>query len=240
MGFKPSLLYIDEGLILNLSDEQRLANAQAAIQFAADCKLDVYITSLEFCFVSSSDLVVMHKNGYELPSSGHQVQLKNLFDSVQNLTAQEDLLIRLKQKLIHFAADKSCHTKIFIGSTGTRLAGQLLTAMAQGRGAQLADEVGFSDSRSGVPCLRPMREFVDKEVAYLAHFLGVSSVSIPTLSTKVDAVGSIGRLTEDFVVKLQVDFPGTISTLFRTGDKFRSIASSPNDIDSNDSNCLIC
>jgi len=53
-------------------------------------------------------------------------------------------------------------------------------------------------------------------------------------------VGSIGRLTEDFVVKLQVDFPGTISTLFRTGDKFRSIASSPNDIDSNDSNCLIC
>jgi len=99
---------------------------------------------------------------------------------------------------------------------------------------------GFSDDRSGVPCLRPMREFVDKEVAYLAHFLGVSSVSIPTLSTKVDAVGSIGRLTEDFVVKLQVDFPGTISTLFRTGDKFRSIASSPNDIDSNDSNCLIC
>ena len=44
---------------------------------------------------------------------------------------------------------------------------------------------GFSDDRSGVPCLRPMREFVDKEVAYLAHFLGVSSVSIPTLSTKV-------------------------------------------------------
>jgi len=30
-----------------------------------------------------------------------------------------------------------------------------------------------------------MREFVDKEVGYLAHFLRVVSVSIPTLSTKV-------------------------------------------------------
>lgn len=237
--FKPALLYIDEGVILNLSDQQRLAGAQAVIQFATDCKLDVYITSLEFCLVSSSDSVILHKNNYEISKSNHDVQLKNLFDSVKNLTAKEDLLFRLKQRLINFAAQRSSHTKIFIGSTGTRLAGQLLTAMAQGRGAQIADEVGFSDDRSGVECLRPMREFVDKEVAYLAHFLSVTSVSIPTLSTKLGPAASIARLTEDFVVKLQTDYPATISTLFRTGDKFRSIVASP-DEEEPDSSCLLC
>lgn len=126
---------------MKLSDHQRLTNAKAVLQFAADCKLDVYITSLEYCLISTSDLLVLHKNSYELPSSNHHVQLNNLFDSVHNLTAQEDLLYRLKQRLINFAAMKSGHTKIFLGSTGTRLAGQLLTAMAQGRGAQIADEV---------------------------------------------------------------------------------------------------
>merc|ERR550534_946841 len=237
--FKPSLLYIDEGVILKLSDHQRLTNAKAVLQFAADCKLDVYITSLEYCLISTSDLLVLHKNSYEIPSSNHHVQLNNLFDSVHNITAQEDLLYRLKQRLINFAAMKSGHTKIFLGSTGTRLAGQLLTAMAQGRGAQIADEVGFSDNRSGVPCLRPMREFVDKEVGYLAHFLRVVSVSIPTLSTKLGAAASIGRLTEDFVVKLQTDYPATISTLFRTGDKFRSIGVSSDGKEAG-SECLMC
>lgn len=44
---------------------------------------------------------------------------------------------------------------------------------------------GFCDARNEVEFFRPMREFVDKEVAYLAKFLNVDSVSIPSLSTKV-------------------------------------------------------
>lgn len=36
-----------------------------------------------------------------------------------------------------------------------------------------------------------------------------------------------------------MDYPATISTLFRTGDKFRSIVASP-DEEEPDSNCLLC
>ena len=104
-----------------------------------------------------------------------------------------------------------------------------------------------------------MREFVDKEVAYLARFLKVDSLSVPTLTTKVIPIttvhnciynliclqlrsnASINRLTEEFVVKLQTDFSGTISTLFRTGDKLKStsVASGTNGADG-DATCVIC
>lgn len=54
---------------------------------------------------------------------------------------------------------------------------------------------------------------------------------------KLSFNASISRLTEDFVVKLQTDFPGTISTLFRTGDKLKSMAVRS---DSVDSSCVLC
>ena len=53
---------------------------------------------------------------------------------------------------------------------------------------------GVSDSRTGVVLLRPMREFVDKEVAYLAHFLSIDSLCIPTLSSKVPFTNLSGSI----------------------------------------------
>ena len=55
---------------------------------------------------------------------------------------------------------------------------------------------------------------------------------------QLSSKASIGRLTEEFVVKLQTDFPGTISTLFRIGDKLKS--NSSNLKEQEDSLCLIC
>ena len=55
---------------------------------------------------------------------------------------------------------------------------------------------------------------------------------------QLSSKASIGRLTEEFVVKLQADFPGTISTLFRIGDKLKSNSSMIKEQE--DALCLIC
>ena len=130
-----------EGEILNLSDEERISNFHSVLEFANHCSLDLYVTCLEFSLVSSAADIELLKNEYRLTNSDNRYKLKNLFDSVENLTAKEDLLVRLKNRLINLTATRLKFTKIFLGPTATRLAGQLLTAMGQGRGAQIGDEI---------------------------------------------------------------------------------------------------
>lgn len=60
---------------------------------------------------------------------------------------------------------------------------------------------------------------------------------------KSSPVASIGRLTEEFVVTLQANFPATISTLFRIGDKLKSNYAPkkfPESDSRDDSICLLC
>jgi hypothetical protein len=80
-------------------------------------------------------------NSYQIEPSIYESQLEMLFGSVKSLTAKEDLLIRLKQRLITLLATRLNHAKVFLGPNATRLAGQLLSAIGQGRGAQIAHEI---------------------------------------------------------------------------------------------------
>ena len=67
-----------------------------------------------------------------------------------------------------------------------------------------------------------MREFNKKEIAMYNHFRQLPDFSqMPTFAVKKDPLHSIEKLSEDFIVGLQQDFPSTIPTVFRTGDKFR-------------------
>lgn len=198
-------VHFSEGGILNLSKEERKATTDFVLEYAKRNCLDVYICSLEYSLAADFSHVKPQMNSYEADPSDYANQLQKLFDSVKSLTAKEDLLLRLKQRLITLIATRLNYPKVFLGPSATRLAGQLLSAVGQGRGAQIAQEIvsswrfstyfhpklisirvqGFSDSRTNVVFLRPMREFVDKEVAYLANFLEVDSFCLPTLTSKV-------------------------------------------------------
>jgi cytoplasmic tRNA 2-thiolation protein 2 len=107
-----------------------------------------------------------------------------------------------------------------VGDNATRLAVRLLGDVAQGRGRTIPLDTGFIDDRAtDVLLIRPLREFPANEVVMYATFNGLHSVSIPHLTTLEPEHTSIERLTESFVAGLQVDFPSTVSTVFRTGDK---------------------
>ncbi|XP_068583878.1 cytoplasmic tRNA 2-thiolation protein 2 [Cebidichthys violaceus] len=165
--------------------------------------------------------------------------LQQLIGSAKTLTAREDLLNTLRQHLLVHTARTEGYSKVMLGDNCTRLAVKLLTGISLGRGAQLAQDTGFSDSRYGdIVSVRPMRDYSAKEIAYYNRVFGVPSVFIPSLDTKTTDKSSIQRLTESFVTRLQADFPSTVSTIYRTSEKLQTCKSSST-ADHCD-RCLLC
>ncbi|XP_064641552.1 cytoplasmic tRNA 2-thiolation protein 2-A-like [Lineus longissimus] len=154
--------------------------------------------------------------------------------SFKSLTAKEEFVHLLRHQLLLDIARKNGYTKIMLGDSSTRLAAAILANISQGRGAHVALDTGFLDSRlPDVMFIRPMRDFTTKEIAMYNILNDIHPVVAPNLSTKMPMNASIYRLTENFVNGLQNDFPATVSTIFRTGSKMQAARSSDSNKKSN-------
>ncbi|XP_071337747.1 cytoplasmic tRNA 2-thiolation protein 2 [Trachinotus anak] len=170
----------------------------------------------------------------------HSQLLQQLIGSAKTLTARQDLLNTLRHHLLVHTARTEGYSKLMLGDNCTRVAVKLLTSISLGRGAQLAQDTGFSDSRYGdIILVRPMRDYSAKEIAYYNHMFSVPSVFVPSLDTKTADKASIQRLTESFVTKLQADFPSTVSTIYRTSEKLQTACRSSSTAEQCD-RCLLC
>ncbi|XP_054054826.1 cytoplasmic tRNA 2-thiolation protein 2 isoform X2 [Rissa tridactyla] len=173
-----------------------------------------------------------------LPIAARTQELLRLFEAVETSTAREELLQMLRTHLILQTARTRGYTKVMTGESCTRVAIKLLTNLALGRGAFLAVDTGFVDNRHGdVMVVRPMREYMAKEIAFYNHFFDVPTVIAPPLPTKRQEKPSIHRLIERFLLGLQEDFPSTISTVYRTGEK---LSPAPAKASSESQRCLLC
>ncbi|XP_062327898.1 cytoplasmic tRNA 2-thiolation protein 2 isoform X1 [Osmerus eperlanus] len=175
------------------------------------------------------------------PDSAQSQALQRLFASIKTLTAREDMLQTLRHHLILYVARSEGFSKVMLGDSCTRLAVRLLSSISLGRGSALAMDTGFSDTRYGdVVLVRPMRDYSSKEIAFYNRMFGVPTVFIPALDTKVPDKASIQRLTESFVTKLQADFPATVSTIYRTGEKLHTACPHQTSCVDHTAKCLLC
>ncbi|KAM6118050.1 LOW QUALITY PROTEIN: cytoplasmic tRNA 2-thiolation protein 2 [Pterocles gutturalis] len=173
-----------------------------------------------------------------LPTAACTQELLRLFEAVETTTAREELLQMLRTHLILQTARTRGYTKVMTGESCTRVAIKLLTNLALGRGAFLAIDTGFVDDRHGdVLVVRPMRDYTAKEIAFYNHYFDVPTVIVPPLLTKRREKPSIHRLTESFLLGLQEDFPSTVSTVYRTGEK---LSPAPAKASSESERCLLC
>ncbi|PNF40658.1 hypothetical protein B7P43_G05899 [Cryptotermes secundus] len=227
-----------EGAVVELSPYERNEICTSVIQQITKYNLPLYITTLErslgnvdeSCYYSHGDITYNIDDHKEL-------QLKKLMGSIYSLTGKEDLLLKLRNQLLVKIAKRLKCTKIFSADTADHLAVKLLSSVALGRGAQLPLDIGFCDTRDpDVMLLRPMRDFMKKEVVFYNIFNKLESVFIPSLGTKANAHVSIQKLTETFVTDLQEDFPATVSTIFRTGDKLNMANSMTEAVE----HCALC
>ncbi|CAN0370100.1 cytoplasmic tRNA 2-thiolation protein 2 [Lampetra fluviatilis] len=146
--------------------------------------------------------------------------LCGMFRATRTLTAREDLLFSLRLRVLLWLCRRRGYAKAMLGESCTRVAVRILAGLALGRGAGLAQDTGFCDDRFGdVLFLRPMRELSAKEVALYVHAFGVLTAWRPALGTRAGSQASITSLTEAFVTELQAEFPSTVSTIYRTGEK---------------------
>ncbi|XP_064459573.1 cytoplasmic tRNA 2-thiolation protein 2-like [Ornithodoros turicata] len=220
----PSLLYIDDSVVLGDS-----ADHADVISLMKDTGRRYYTVPLELVYAEGPLCFDSKYNNDELRHT-----FTTTYNSFSTLTDREEFYrLTLRQLIVRVARDNG-FKKVFTGETQTVLAARLLSNLALGRGAQIPDESAFLDSRDeSVMILRPMREFSSKEVALFNFHTGVRHRVQKTPSTGCDPRASVARLTENFVNGLQVDFPSTVSTIWRTGDKLAAKECS-------DKTCKVC
>ncbi|XP_041882965.1 cytoplasmic tRNA 2-thiolation protein 2 [Corvus kubaryi] len=173
-----------------------------------------------------------------LPDAAQTQELLRSFEAAGTVTAREELLQMLRTHLIVQTARDRGYAKVMMGESLTRVAIKLLTNLSLGRGAFLAVDTGFTDQRHGdVMVVRPMRDYTAKEIAFYNRFFSVPTVSVPPLFTKRREKPSIHQLVERFLLGLQEEFPSTISTVYRTGEK---LSPEPAKASSESQRCLLC
>jgi cytoplasmic tRNA 2-thiolation protein 2 len=143
---------------------------------------------------------------------------------------------------------------LFTGENSTRLACRTIAYTSKGRGYTLPIDAAVEvKTREGEQCvfldqsllsqryypgvflLKPMREFLAKDIAVYNRFTQLDTVYFPTLTTKCSMKASIDRLTEEFVVGLQHEYPSTVPTIMRTVSKL-----APGHNPAEDSLCQLC
>jgi len=143
-----------------------------------------------------------------------------IFDRTKSLTGKEELIRRRRLKLLFDIAERENCTKLILGDHCTKLAAQILSDIAQGRGAHVASECNLTDSRNDrVTIVRPFREINAKEIAMYNRLHSIESLQNVNIATMSGPQSSIFQLTETLVNDLQRQFPSTVSTIFRTSDK---------------------
>ncbi|KAM9726438.1 cytoplasmic tRNA 2-thiolation protein 2 isoform 2-T2 [Menidia menidia] len=243
LRFVPAIVFIDEGGAVGRSEAERRRTVCELQALFRATGFPFHIVPLEQVLElprsAGAGVGQLEGEGGETPETQTRV-LQQLIGSAQTLTAKQELLSNLRQHLlVHMARTLGC-SKLMLGENCTRLAVKLLSCISLGRGAQLAQDTGFSDCRYGdVVCVRPMREYSAKEIAFYTHLFRVPTVMVPDLDTQVSEKASIQRLTESFVTKLQTDFPSTVSTIYRTSEKLQTACGGPPAAEGG-GRCLLC
>lgn len=158
------------------------------------------------------------------------------------LTAAEEMLRWQRlQYLLIYTSRVLGYKYLLVGDNASQLAARCLAGIAQGRGGTVATELDFADTRySEVTILRPMYNFLAKEVALFLHFAGLDTVVEMGLSAQQNVaygpgVNSIQRLTQDFIGSLQ--FAGYPSTTMAVLNAASRTLSSEN---RSDQRCTVC
>lgn len=249
LRFKPGLVFIDEGTTIGMSAEERLANCTQVLEIMEKTGFPCYLKALEQAMELEREVVTNTATQTDSASvtSGENLtklhrydkaeeELKALLDLLKSVSAKEDLIKSLRQKILIDLARKEGYSKVMLGDCSTRLAVRLLTDIAQGRGAHVAMDTAFADNRcNDITIVRPIRDFSSKEVAMFNILNNVPSVFIPRITTKAADSVSIEHLTEKFVTGLQAEYPSTTSNIMRTGEKLHTEKRN-----SSENQCAIC
>jgi len=225
----PVIVYIDESMLFNYPKDQQNRIQELFEKYDLPYHIVSFATVLYADDCLNNDTNIDHYNG----------KLQNVFNNILDLTLKEDMLMKLrKHAIIKLARLFKC-TRILTAENEHKLSIRLLSNVALGRGSQIALDIGLSvndknvDNDSSLITIRPLRNFSAKEISYYVLFNKLEDFVHSNFLTATNEDESIQKTTEEFVNNLQVDFPSTVSTIFRTGEKISEKTSAT-------AYCLLC
>lgn len=152
-------------------------------------------------------------------------QLQHLFNNIKRTAAKEDLIWSLKMEMLYTVAKREGCSYIFMGDCATRQAIKMISMTSTGRGYTLPLDVGVENDTSfkDICVMRPMKDMLSKEIGFYNYFAKIDKHVLPAYNfgTKMPAKSSIERLTEEFIVGIECEFPSTVSTICRTITKLQ-------------------
>ncbi|KAJ3266141.1 Cytoplasmic tRNA 2-thiolation protein 2 [Borealophlyctis nickersoniae] len=153
-------------------------------------------------------------------SESNTDKLRRCVAAFGKMSSKEDVLHYLTlQALLRAAREHGCGA-LMLGDNSTRVAIRVISQISKGRGFAMPIEVATGARwYEDVIVLRPFRDILSKEIGLYNEYENLTSVHVPTLTTGMPARSSIDRLTEEFIVGLDRDFPSTVSTITRTAFK---------------------
>ncbi|GLV32861.1 uncharacterized protein CBL_00432 [Carabus blaptoides fortunei] len=214
LRLEPVILYIDDH---KLSPEERLAIAKNVTHEISSYNFPGYVTSLHN-FINDFNAEPKY---YEL---NNNLIVENLLSNAnsksRNRTQYDDVMeVSRRQLIIQMAKQLSCRV-VFTPEISVDVAVKMLSNLSLGRGSHLSLDVGVYDDRdSEVKILQPLRYFDMKELAYYNIFNGIEPVNAGFTKDKQSATSSVNKLITKFVTDLQENYPSTVKTVVRTGDK---------------------
>ncbi|XP_071868357.1 cytosolic thiouridylase subunit 2 [Bombus fervidus] len=220
--FRPSfkILYIDDGMVKGRSIEERKSIRNALANEAKSLQLTTYVLPLSKCTNGSVSKEIQLVNDSSMSmTSDEDTIIQEMFDNLENDTARDELLQQLRRKLLISAAGELNCDKIFIADISFDLALKVLGNVSTGRGSQLPFNVALSDTRhTNVTLLRPLRDFTQNDIT---NYLDCYNLHPIFSSDKYNFSFpiSIRNITRHFVHKLDSEFYGTVSTIYRTSEK---------------------
>ncbi|GAU95257.1 hypothetical protein RvY_06904-2 [Ramazzottius varieornatus] len=224
-----SVLYIEEGICDGLTEEacqKKIRNIVGKCRYIFP-EVPVLVSSLEMVFAEDSiplSYIFPANSTDTAPLTGlteFGARFKKLLASTKSPTAREELRKLLRNNLFRRIGHQQGLKTLFVGDCADRLAVQLITDTALGRGKHLPLELGYADTRDpDFTIVRPFKDVTMKEILmYNSLRLNENIGSHAEEPSSAKKMNSVYSFTETFINSLQKDFTQTVTTLCRTGDK---------------------
>ncbi|KAH8862476.1 cytoplasmic tRNA 2-thiolation protein 2 [Schistosoma japonicum] len=168
-------------------------------------------TGFEYHIISMNE--ISNSDQYKWKMTSSSFSSKQRFDDYLRL----NLLVNCTRKL-----DCTC---LILGECSNRVTVKYLLEIIEGRGNYSSIQTSLMDERyKDVTIIRPLRDFLAKELTLFAHFMELESITpndpLTSIILKNPSINTLERLTQDFLASLQAGgFPSTTGTILRTSSK---------------------
>lgn len=205
------VLFVDD-LFLEISNDKRRESLE-------ELKERLNYLNMTLLYASVADKETFSSFDERTFDESAEENFTSKLNQLKSLTSQQDFVRLRKNETASYVAESLGCSFILSPEISTELAKKLLTSVALGRGASVAQDVAFSDERYKI--LRPLRDISPIEVHHYLKLSGLKTITLPQFGQSRGEASSLQNLTAGFVDGLQNQFVSTVSTVFKTGDKLK-------------------